>query len=206
MKHHGRLGLVRHGQTHANVDKVWHGRTDTELTELGRQQADQLGEHFHQYMQPDIIVASPLQRARLTAQAIADRFDIPVRLDPRLMEFDLGDWEGATFQSLQDSRNIMEQLVVNPDFTAPNGESQNLVKRRMVAAIEELSHQHAHQNIVIVAHGVSIGIALSHFLDGDTTQWPKYSKHNTAFSELCLNSNTLLSYNKTDHLDGDHAG
>jgi broad specificity phosphatase PhoE len=200
MKHTGRVGLVRHGQTRANIDQVWHGRTDTELTELGLKQADKLGKHFHHYMTPEVIYASPLQRARLTAQAIADRFSIPVQLDPRLMEFDLGDWEGETYESLQASRGILKKLVTEPDFTAPNGESQNLVRKRVVKAIEDITHKHPEENIVIVAHGVAIGIALSHFLENDTTRWPSYSKDNTAFSELCLNTRTLLSYNKTDHL------
>jgi len=200
-----RLGLVRHGQTYANIEHVWHGQTDTALTEQGQRQARLLGRHFHHYMEPEVVYASPLQRARLTAEAIAGRFGIPVRLDPRLMEFNLGDWEGATFESLRGAGNVMEQLVRNPDFTAPNGESQNLVKKRMVEAIEEITHRHPQQNIVIVAHGVSIGIALSHLIDEDTTQWPKYSKANTAFSELCLNTRTLLSYNRTDHLEaGEH--
>ena len=200
MKHTGRVGLVRHGQTRANIDQVWHGRTDTELTELGLKQADKLGKHFHHYMTPEVIYASPLQRARLTAQAIADRFSIPVQLDPRLMEFDLGDWEGETYEYLQASRGILKKLVTEPDFTAPNGESQNLVRKRVVEAIEDITHKHPQENIVIVAHGVAIGIALSHFLENDTTRWPSYSKDNTAFSELCLNTRTLLSYNKTDHL------
>ena len=200
-----RLGLVRHGQTYANIEYVWHGQTDTALTEHGQKQARMLGRHFHHYMQPEVVYASPLQRARLTAEAVAGQFGIPVRLDPRLMEFNLGDWEGATFESLRGAGNVMEQLVRNPDFTAPNGESQNLVKKRMVEAIEEITHRHPQQNIVIVAHGVSIGIALSHLIDEDTTQWPKYSKANTAFSELCLNTRTLLSYNRTDHLEaGEH--
>lgn len=200
MKHKGRFGLVRHGQTRANIDQVWHGRTDTELTDLGLQQADKLGEHFHHYMTPEVIYASPLQRARLTAQAIADRFALPVHLDPRLMEFDLGDWEGETYESLHASRGILKKLVTEPDFAAPNGESQNLVKKRVVQAIEDITHKHPEENIVIVAHGVAIGIALSHLLEDDTTRWPNYSKDNTAFSELCLNTRTLLSYNKTDHL------
>ena len=203
MENKARLGLVRHGQTYANVDQVWHGHTDTALTDLGFRQANRLGQYFHRYMQPDVVYASPLQRARLTAQAVADRFELPVHLDPRLMEFNLGDWEGATFASLRGAGNIMEQLVRNPDFAAPNGESQNLVKKRMVEAIEELSGRHAGQNVVIVAHGVSIGIALSYLLEGDTTRWPEYSKENTAFSELCLNKKKLLSYNRTDHLGDD---
>jgi broad specificity phosphatase PhoE len=195
-----RLGLVRHGQTYANIDKVWHGHTDTELTSEGYQQAKQLGEHFHRYMKPDVIYASPLQRARITAESIAKAFDLEVNLDPRLMEFNLGDWEGRTFDSLTADDDILAQLVSNPDFTAPNGESQQLVKKRIVAAIDEVVARHPQQNIVIVAHGVTLGIALSHYLDNDTTRWTQYSKHNTAFSELCLNSNKLLSFNQTEHL------
>ena len=205
MKKQTRLGLVRHGQTRANIDQVWHGHTDTALTELGQKQARMLGRHFHRYMQPEVIYASPLQRARLTAEAVGTQFGIPVQLDSRLMEFNLGDWEGATFESLRGAGDIMEQLVRNPDFSPPNGESQNLVKKRMVEAIEEITARHPQQNIVIVAHGVSIGIALSHLIHADTTLWPRYSKANTAFSELCLDTGTLLSYNKTDHLEaGEH--
>lgn len=205
MKKQTRLGLVRHGQTRANIDQVWHGHTDTALTELGQKQARMLGRHFHRYMQPEVIYASPLQRARLTAEAVGTQFGIPVQLDSRLMEFNLGDWEGATFESLRGAGDIMEQLVRNPDFSPPNGESQNLVKTRMVEAIEEITARHPQQNIVIVAHGVSIGIALSHLIHADTTLWPRYSKANTAFSELCLDTGTLLSYNKTDHLEaGEH--
>ncbi|NHN38003.1 histidine phosphatase family protein [Pseudomaricurvus alcaniphilus] len=207
VKHKGRIGLVRHGQTYANIDRVWHGFTDTELTEQGHDQARRLGEHFHNYMRPDVIYASPLQRARITAQSIGDKFQVPVILDARLKEFNLGDWEGQSFESLTEGEDILAQLVSNPDFTAPQGESQNLVRKRIVAAIDEIVHKHPQDNIVIVAHGVAIAIALSHFIDGDTRQWPNYSKSNTAFSELCLNTNKLLSYNLTDHLAGDdHLG
>jgi len=198
----GRLGLVRHAQTFANIDQVWHGHTDTELTELGYRQARKLGEHFHHYMEPEVIYASPLQRTRLTAQAIADRFDLPVQVDPRLREFSLGDWEGVTFESMRGASDIMRKLVREPDFTVPNGESQNLVRKRMVEAIEDITRRHPGQNVVLVTHGVAMGIALSHLLEGDGTHWHRYTKDNTAFSELCLDSNTLLSFNRTDHLAG----
>lgn len=199
-KHIARLGLVRHGQTYANIDKVWHGHTDTELTSEGYRQAKQLGEHFHHYMKPDVIYASPLQRARITAESIAKPFDLDVNLDPRLMEFNLGDWEGRTFNSLKVEDDILQKLVTDPSFTAPNGESQLLVKKRIVTAIDEVVNRHPKQNVVIVAHGVTLAIALSHYLDDDTTLWTQYSKSNTAFSELCLNSKTLLSFNQTEHL------
>ncbi|CAA0102567.1 Phosphoserine phosphatase 1 [Zhongshania aliphaticivorans] len=199
--HSDRLCFVRHGQTYANIDKVWHGQTDTELTPEGYEQTQKLGAYFEQYITPTVIYSSPLQRARITAEAISQRFDIPLNLDPRLMELDLGDWEGETYESLSSTgNNTLHNLVHQPDFCSPNGESQNAVKDRMLAAIDEIREKHHKDTVVIVSHGVAISIALAHLLHNDTTQWPKYSKSNTAFSELCLNTKSLLRFNQTEHL------
>jgi alpha-ribazole phosphatase len=198
----GKIYFVRHGQTYANIDKVWHGQTDTELTPEGIEQARKLGAYFSHYLTPTVIYSSTLQRARITAEAIGTRFDLPVFQDPRLMELDLGDWEGETFKSLSSSdNNTLDELVNNPDFFSPNGESQDVVKLRMVAAITDITAKHQNENIVIVSHGVAISIAIAHYLDNDTTQWPKYSKNNTAFSELCLSTKQLLRFNETRHLE-----
>jgi broad specificity phosphatase PhoE len=198
----GKIYFVRHGQTYANIDKVWHGQTDTELTPEGIEQARKLGAYFSNYLTPTVIYSSTLQRARITAEAIGTRFDLPVFQDPRLMELDLGDWEGETFKSLSSSdNNTLDELVNNPGFFSPNGESQDVVKLRMVAAITDITTKHQNENIVIVSHGVAISIAIAHYLDNDTTQWPKYNKSNTAFSELCLSTKQLLRFNETRHLE-----
>ncbi|MEM8501242.1 MAG: histidine phosphatase family protein [Pseudomonadota bacterium] len=201
MTTNGRLGLVRHGQTYANIDRVWHGHTDTELTDLGYQQARELGEYFGNYMQPTVIFASPLQRARITAEEVARHFQLEVHLDERLMEFNLGDWEDKTFESLSAAgENTMRKLVEDPDYSTPNGESQNSVRDRFVTAVDEIVAQHPGEHIVIVAHGVALGIALAHYIDNDTRRWTQYTKKNTAFSELCLETRALLSFNQTEHL------
>lgn len=197
----GKIYFVRHGQTYANIDKVWHGQTDTELTPEGYEQTRKLGAYFGHYITPTVIYSSPLQRARITAEAISQCFNLQVIEDPRLMELDLGDWEGETFESLSSKgKNTLHELVHNPDFCTPNGESQNVVKSRMLAAITDINEKHQNENVVIVSHGVAISIALAHYLDNDTTQWPKYSKSNTAFSEICLRTKQLLRFNQIDHL------
>jgi len=191
-----RLVFVRHAQSYANIDKVWHGQTDTELTEKGYGQTELLGAGFHSFMSPDVIYASPLQRTRHTAQAIADQHRLELHLDPRLMEFDLGDWEGIRFADLRDKMS----LIHDPNFEAPGGESQLLVKNRMVEAVEEIYHNNQGKNVVLVSHGVAMAVAFAHYLHGDTTRWVEYTTHNTAISELCLNSSELLSFNDTEHL------
>jgi broad specificity phosphatase PhoE len=194
-----RLILVRHGQTSANLDGLWHGSTDTPLTELGHQQAQWLGSHFHKVMKPDAIYASPLQRAHLTAQAIADNHHLTVNLDARLQEFCLGDWEGLKFSHISQTLDPDNRLASDPAFSPPGGESQNAVKRRMVEAIEEIVTRHEGENVVMVSHGVALAIALAHYLHQDTSRWMDYNHHNTAFSELSLKQKKLLFFNNTDH-------
>ena len=201
IKHTGRIALVRHGQTFANIGDYWHGQTDTELTETGYLQIEKLGNHFHHYMKPDVIYASPLQRARLTADSITNQFSLSINLDPRLMELHLGDWEGGSFDTIDAPRETIERLVSDANFVVPNGESQEMVRQRFVQATEEIVLKHKNQNIVIVAHGIAIGITIAHYLEGVTTSWPKYSHDNTAFSEICLNTKTLLKHNITEHLE-----
>src|SRR5690606_30058944 len=191
----GRLMLVRHGQTSANVEGLWHGSTDTPLTERGRDQAGKLGAYFRNIMVPDVIYASPLQRAHHTAQAIADAHRLVVNLDPRLQELCLGDWEGVRIEDIDTTHDRERRLYSDPDFTPPGGESQHHVRNRMVAAIEDILARHRDQNVVLVSHGVALGIALSHYLHQDTTRWLDYSHRNTAYSEFCPLEKKLLSFN-----------
>jgi len=191
--------MVRHGQTSANVDGVWHGSTDTPLNDRGRDQASKLAAYFHNITIPDVIYASPLQRAYQTAKAIADTHNLTVALDARLQEFCLGNWEGLKFDDIDRHYDPEGKLYSDPLFNPPAGESQEMVKRRVVEAIEEIIARHRDQNIVVVSHGVTLGIALSHFLHDTPTRWLEYAHHNTAFSELCPVSKRLLSFNNTGH-------
>ena len=194
------LGLVRHGETYANIDKVWHGHTDTELTDNGRLQTQKLGTYFHNYMRPDVIYSSPLQRAKNTAKAVAKSFDLPVNLDALLMEFGFGEWEGKTFEVLESEHNISARLTEEGDFSPPDGESLNSVKIRMIEAIEDIIQAHPDNNVLIVSHGVALSIAISHYLNNDVKLWPQYAKSNTAFSELCLTTCSLTRFNQAEHL------
>ena len=194
-----RLALVRHAETYANVEKVWHGQTDTALTLNGQRQAQLLGEGFQHFMVPDVIYASPLQRTRNTAQAIANQHGLEVRLDPRLMELHLGDWEGLAFADLRDKMDVIH----DPSFVPPGGESQLQVLSRMLTAIEEIVLRHSNDNVALVTHGVAIAVVIADYLHGDTTRWVEYTTKNTAICELCPSSRNLLSFNHFEHLGED---
>src|SRR5437773_1398142 len=103
------LILVRHGETEANVQQLWHGSLDAPLTERGRQQvlatAQQLKKLATRYP-IDAFYVSPLPRAQSTADAIAQAIGKRLQVENDLREFDLGDWEGRSFLALKEQENL----------------------------------------------------------------------------------------------------
>ena len=70
-----RLTFVRHAETFANINKVWHGQTDTALTEHGHQQTQLLGQHFHHHpgAQAGDVALGGAQRSRQTQAAVGQQ-------------------------------------------------------------------------------------------------------------------------------------
>ena len=93
--------MLRHGETDHNAARIWQGHLDTPLSERGSQQADAVGPAIAA-LSPDRIVSSDLARARLTAQSVGRACGIPVALDPRFREIDVGAWQGLTASEVAD--------------------------------------------------------------------------------------------------------
>ena len=90
-----RLLLVRHGQSVWNADGRWQGQADPPLSPLGEEQARDAAPRLAAFGFSRLL-ASDLQRARRTAELVADALRLPVELDPDLREIDVGDWTGMT--------------------------------------------------------------------------------------------------------------
>ncbi len=197
----GRLLLVRHGQTSANVDHVWHGHTDTPLTDLGQEQAHKLGGYFHNYLpEIDLIFSSPLQRARLTAGQIAKAGGHDIQFDPRLMEFGAGEFEGKSFQELKNDHGFLDKMIEDEHHRAPGGESRAEVTERFVEAVDGFLMTHPGKNIVVVAHGLAIAFGLSHWINKDRSKWRDYQLSNTSVTEICPINAEMKFFDRTDHL------
>ncbi len=96
------LYFTRHGQTIWNVENKICGATDVELTQLGHQQAVQLGEHIkEQRLCIDEILYSPLIRAAETAKHIAEVTGIPMKEEMRLKEQNFGKYESTPRDGLE---------------------------------------------------------------------------------------------------------
>src|SRR6516164_1011706 len=101
----GCILLVRHGETEWNLERRIQGRFDSPLTERGVAQAHAIGRLVG--VMPDAtsarIVASPLGRARRTAEIIGDHLTARPELstDDRLREISVGSWDGLTYRDIE---------------------------------------------------------------------------------------------------------
>lgn len=118
-----RLVMLRHGQTDYNLGSRMQGQPETDLSELGRAQAVAAAEVLGK-LQPLLIVSSDLRRAFDTAVTLGERTGLPVRVDSRLRETHLGDWQGMTHTQI-DAEVPGARLAWREDAAwAPHGGEQ----------------------------------------------------------------------------------
>lgn len=197
------LTLIRHGETPANTGGVWHGSTDTPLSDRGHQQARRVGQHLvdagESYSQ---IYSSPLQRARYTAEAIGRGLGLEVKQDPGLTEYDLGSWEGKTYLELHQDYRLWERMKEDPDFAPHGGESPRQVVDRYVGTLRRIASAHPGDRVIVVGHGGAISMALAELIEGTYTSWGRVME-NCALSDLRFEPEPVLErFNFTDHLKG----
>lgn len=193
--------IVRHGQTSANLDRVWHGSTDTPLTAHGRQQAEAAAAWIGSNHRPvSSVYASPLERAHHTAQAIGGAVGLTPELDADLAEYDLGRWEGESFASLHRDRKLFEHMQRDPHYRPHGGESPKQVGDRLAGALHRIAERHPGERVVVVSHGGALSIAFGLLIDRDYRSWNRMMD-NCAISELVLEpAAELVTFNRTDHL------
>ena len=196
-----RLLLIRHGEIHGNVARVWHGSTDDALTEIGVAQAEQVALHLAEVADDArAIYHSPLARTRDTAQAIARQLPRPLTPEPALVEWGIGEWEGVPYRDLH-TRHDFFRRVSDPEWCPPGGESRGAVTRRVIDSLRRIAGQHPGERVLVVAHGAALALALSELVVHGLPSWREYALRNCSISELMLGERAeLLSLNRVEHL------
>jgi len=148
--------LVRHGETEWNLEQRIQGRLDSPLTERGIAQANSIGRRIGALpeMATAGIVASPLMRARRTAEIICrHRPGATLRLDNRLREISLGSWDGLS----RDEIGLRAPGIFEGDgryewyFRSPDGETYDAFADRIADWLGEAVETPA---LIVVTHGI----------------------------------------------------
>ncbi|MFE3516041.1 bifunctional RNase H/acid phosphatase [Streptomyces sp. NPDC059166] len=150
------FALLRHGETALTPEKRFSGSGggDPELSATGRDQAARAAEAFAARGAIQDIVSSPLRRCRETAQAVASRLGLEVRIEEGLRETDFGAWEGLTFAEVRERYAAdLTTWLSSPD-AAPTGGGESFaeVAERVSAARDRLIARHGGRTTLLVTH------------------------------------------------------
>jgi broad specificity phosphatase PhoE len=148
------LILARHGETVWNVEKIYRGRTDVNLDEVGVKQAELLGRYLRNW-ELEAIYSSPLMRAIDTANIIARYQKIDVHITEGLVDFDYGEWQSLPEREAERLYpTLYNEWHNNPHkVKMPGGESLEDVKRRAIGVVSDVISKYQ-GSIVLVAHRV----------------------------------------------------
>lgn len=149
--------FVRHGETDWNREGRLQGTRDIPLNDQGRHQAQRLADAWDDAA--DVIVSSPLSRARQTAEILGARLGLALHgTDARLMERGYGACEGLT---------IAERKERYPDLVVPGMEAHGSIVARASSFLDSATAEHPGRTIVVVSHGGFINALLALVSDGE---------------------------------------
>lgn len=197
------LYLIRHAESIANAFGVVQGHGDYPLTELGKQQAQLLGE-WMKNIPLQAIYSSDLSRAYETATAISKHHHIQVKKWPLIREIYLGSFEGMTKEEIISK---FPQLINESILTSEMGGAESIlsITSRCKKTVQFLMENHIDDHVALVSHGGFISILLTYFMlsqSWESIQRP-FIIHNTGVSKVHINKKGMIKFhyiNQTAHL------
>ena len=201
------IHLIRHGETDWNRARRVQGQSESQLTELGIQQAQELGQRIQQ-LEFDKIYCSSSLRTRQTAEHAFPKTTTEIHYLDELREIFLGPWEGHLYEDLavrepESHRHFWEQPHL---FQVKGAESFFELQQRAIDAVAEIESTHRGKaagsgKVAIVSHGALIKSYLCHVEGRSMEQlWAPPRMHNCAHSIVAFNGDadtntaTILQY------------
>ena len=196
------LVLVRHAVT-AHTGPLLSGRMPgVDLSETGVEQAEDAGTRLAG-LPVRAIYASPIERTRQTAGAIAKHHDLEVQELAGVIEADYGEWTGGKIADLAKT-DLWKTVQIAPSRARfPDGESIAEMQTRMVGALEEVVAAHPGETVVVVSHADPIKAAIAHFtgVHLDLFQRIVVSPASVTVFQLGPRGSVLVKCNDTGSLD-----
>lgn len=145
------LFLVRHAAQDGLGERLFGRLPGIHLGESGRAQAGQVARRLGRE-RIAAVYASPMERARDTAEPIAERFGLAVEIAPELNEIDFGGWTGATFADLEHDERWGRWNRERATACPPGGEGMSAAQDRAAAGLARFQASHPDTGVVAVSH------------------------------------------------------
>jgi broad specificity phosphatase PhoE len=197
--------FVRHGQSEANVNKVFTGQSNIPLSALGEKQAACTGEFISENFKIDAVYASDLRRAYDTARIITSKLGIPedqIHTDKELREINAGKWEGMYFSDIPEKYpEDYFDWANNADICrCTGGESIQELLSRVLSKISLIAQENSGKTVLVVFHAMPLRVLYSYaeygFLDSKLASFSfpnasvsiaEYENSRLVFREKALN-------------------
>lgn len=168
-----RLVLWRHGETDYNAAGRMQGHLDSALTPVGWNQARFAVPALARFS-PDLVIASDLRRATDTATVLTDAIGVPLRIDKRLRETHLGEWQGLTGAEVDEAYpGERARWRTDATWAPPGGENRVDVADRAGEVVADLqANAEVGETVLLAAHGGLIIALTARLLNLPVEIWP----------------------------------
>jgi broad specificity phosphatase PhoE/ribonuclease HI len=177
--------LVRHASSVLSPERRFSGRGDVPLSQDGLAQAERVAARLGARPGVDVVVSSPLRRAKRTAELIAKAAGVQLVTDDDLVETDFGAWEGLTFAEARAADPAaVDAWMASPDVAPPGGESFAEVATRVAGARDRLLATYPGQTLVVVSHVTPLKTLLRLALEAPPVMLYRLQLDVTSVSEI----------------------
>lgn len=200
-----RLYIARHGQTLWNTQKRMQGWGNSDLTELGTEQAKLLGKSllpidFNQ------VICSPLGRTIETTKHILGDRDVDLVINEDFKEMGFGSWEGQSPDLLKTTYpEQYHSLWTDAQSYVPvGGETFDLVIERVTRGIDQIVKDNPKGNVLLVTHGMIVQVLLLHMKGLPLSKlWDRNVVHPTSLTVIDMEPNniTIIKEDDISHLE-----
>jgi broad specificity phosphatase PhoE len=166
-----KLILARHGETAWNVDRIFRGRSEVELDDVGMRQAELLGKYLSDW-KLDAIYSSPVRRALDTANIVARYQKTDVQVAQGLSDMDFGEWQSLPEQEVRRRYPaLLDDWHSTPErVRMPGGESLEDVIRRAIEVVNDVLSRYQGA-VLLVSHRVVIKVLVCSLLGLDNSRF-----------------------------------
>ena len=186
--------LIRHAQSKGNELNIVQGKSDNGLSDLGKEQAEKLSNHFN-IGDLHAIYSSDLSRAFYTAEPTAKKLGIEIKKDPDLREADFGIWEELTYDGIKEQYPNEHSAWFSDYYARPEWfESFESHFKRIKNALGKILKSHRiDEKVAVFTHGGSIKTQIGYFNNLTGSELAQFATVNCSL--------TLIRFNPTQHYE-----